>query len=125
MLTIEISKLRDEIQSESARQLQMHDQLNDIEAAITTTTAEFETIEPQYRALKEQLESQANERERAERERDGLLDKSSRVKQFRSVQERDGYLQTQIDQTQRQRHEKQVCENLLCTLLKVGYAYFS
>jgi len=111
-LTLQKDELQESINQNEKKLAFNSQELSRLGTEIKSVQTELQTkIQPQYEDTKDTLRRMASERDEARKKMDGLYEKQGRARHFQTVQERDTYLQTQIDEVTQAMTEKEAFLN--------------
>jgi len=106
-LSLQNTELQESIQQNEATLVANAQELSQLQTEIQSVQLELQTtLQPQYEDAKEALRHMTDERDEARKKMEGLYEKQGRARHFQTVQERDQYLTTQIDEVMQAMAEK-------------------
>ena len=107
-LTLECKELEEQLQQGTELIAANKRELKKLNEEISKVEKELgDTVQPSYEEAKGTMVRMTNERDEARKQMEGLYAKQGRGKQFRTKKDRDAYLQSQIEELQAARAEKE------------------
>jgi len=107
-LTLQHDELEESIKQNEATLARNAHELSRLETEIKSVQLELQsTLQPKYEDAKDSLRRMTSERDEARKKMDGLYEKQGRAGHFQTIEDRDKYLQTQIDEVTQAMTEKE------------------
>jgi len=98
-LTLQQTELQESIQQNETTLVANAEELSHLQTEIQSVQSQLQTkLQPEYEQAKDTLRSMTDERNETRKMIDGLYEKQGRARHFQSVQDRDQYLNSQIEE---------------------------
>jgi len=111
-LSLQNTELQESIQQNEATLVANAQELKNLQTEIQSVQSQLQTtLQPRYEDAKDTLRRMTDERDEARKRMEGLYEKQGRARHFQTVQDRDKYLTTQIEEVTQAMAEKDAFQN--------------
>ena len=111
-LSLQTTELQESIKLNEVTLLANEHELSHLHTEIQSVRSQLQTtLQPQYDDAKESLRRTTDRRNEARKKTEGLYEKQGRARHFQTVQDRDAYLTTQIEEVTQAMEEKNAFRN--------------